>query len=79
MSRITSKTVLLVSVFITFFSFRFFQSLDWDDVYNKQLKPPIVPKITSKEDTSNFEDYTDEESKTSLPVSKKQLRMFEDF
>ena len=61
------------------FYFRFFQSMDWDDVYNKELKPPIVPKITSEEDTSNFEDYTDEESKTSPPVSKKQLRMFEDF
>ena len=55
------------------------ESLDWDDVYNKQLKPPLVPKITSEEDKSNFEDYTDEESKTSLPVSKKQLKMFEDF
>ena len=38
-----------------------------------------MPNITSEEDTSNFEDYIDEESKTSLPVSKKQLRMFEDF
>ena len=49
------------------------------DVYNKQFIPPIVPNITSEEDTSNFEDYTDEESKTSAPVSKKQLRLFEDF
>ena len=61
------------------FYFRFFQSMDWDDVCNKESKPPIVPKITSEEDASNFEDYTYEESKTSFPVSKKQLRTFEDF
>ena len=80
MSRITSMRVVVFTLFdYILFYFRFFHSLDWDDVYNKQLKPPIVPKITSEEDTSIFEDYTDEESKTCIPVPKKQLRMFHDF
>jgi len=58
---------------------RFFYSLDWQDVYFKHLAPPIVPSITSEEDTSNFEDYTEEESKKRAAVSKKQLKLFEDF
>ena len=24
---------------------RWFKSLDWEEVYYKQLKPPIVPKV----------------------------------
>ena len=59
--------------------FRFFHSLDWQEVYYKQLKPPIVPIITSEEDTSSVEDYSEEDTKTGVAVSMKQLRMFEDF
>ena len=59
--------------------FRFFQSLDWQDVYYKQLLPPIVPNITSEEDTSNVEDYSKEDTKTGVAVSMKQLRIFEGF
>ena len=25
---------------------RWFKSLDWEEVYYKQLKPPIVPKVS---------------------------------
>ena len=59
--------------------FSFFSNLDWEDVYNKNLKPPIVPNIKSAEDTSNFEDYTEEDSKKGVAVPKKHLKLFEDF
>jgi len=33
----------------------FFKDVDWDDVYNKSLKPPFVPNVNSQEDVSNFD------------------------
>ena len=32
-----------------------FAGIDWEDVYNKKLKPPFVPKVSSDGDTSNFQ------------------------
>lgn len=32
-----------------------FSGIDWEDVYNKKLKPPFVPKVSSDGDTSNFQ------------------------
>ena len=33
----------------------FAAGIDWEDVYNKKLKPPFVPKVSSDGDTSNFQ------------------------
>ena len=33
-----AKTNVLIQTF-----FRFFTTLDWEDVYHKRLRPPIVP------------------------------------
>lgn len=33
----------------------FFKNINWDDVYHKRIEPPMVPKITSATDTSNFD------------------------
>jgi len=38
-----------------------FKNFDWDRLITKQLKPPIIPKIKSNCDTSNFDDYPDEQ------------------
>ena len=38
----------------------FCSGLDWLDVFNRKLKPPFVPAISSDGDTSNFQDYSDE-------------------
>ena len=48
-------------------------------MFYKNLKPPIIPVITSEEDASNFEDYTDEDIEKVPPVSKKYLKLFDDF
>ena len=31
--------------------------MDWEEVYYKQLKPPIIPKVSYEGDTRNFDDY----------------------
>lgn len=37
----------------------FFKSIDWDDLANKRIKAPFVPKITGELDVSNFaEEFT---------------------
>ena len=57
-----------ISVKITFML-----GLDWEEVYNRKLKPPFVPKITSEGDTSNFQEYSDEELEID-PVTEREAR-----
>ncbi len=38
-----------------------FAGFDWTALYEKRLPAPIVPKIKSPEDTSNFDDYPDDD------------------
>jgi len=38
-----------------------FRGFDWDALLAKKLKAPIVPKIKSNSDISNFDDYPEEE------------------
>jgi len=58
---------------------KFFDSLDWQDVYYKQLKPPIVPKVKSEADTSNFADYPETDWRKVPEVSQRQVGLFDDF
>jgi len=58
---------------------KFFSTLDWQEVYYKHLPPPIVPKIKSEEDTSNFENYPETDFKNVPGVSYRQIQLFEDF
>eukprot|EP00092_Neocalanus_flemingeri_P095500 GFUD01121511.1.p1 GENE.GFUD01121511.1~~GFUD01121511.1.p1 ORF type:complete len:123 (+),score=39.02 GFUD01121511.1:361-729(+) len=57
----------------------FFKSLDWQDVYYKQLKPPIVPKVKSEADTRNFQEYAETDLNKVPPVSARQIGLFADF
>ena len=54
------------------------KGIDWEDVYHKKLKPPFVPNITSDGDTSNFQEYSDEELEID-PVTDREARVFDDF
>ncbi|EJD75151.1 AGC/PKA protein kinase, partial [Loa loa] len=40
---------------------KWFNDIIWDDIINMKITPPIIPKLKSTGDTSNFDDY-DEES-----------------
>ena len=57
---------------------KWFKEVDWDDVFNRKLKPPFVPKVKSDGDTSNFEDYSDEDLEIE-PVTEREAKVFEDF
>ena len=45
-------------------SFRFFEDISWEDVYSKQLPPPILPVLRGEADTQYFLDYEDEAGDT---------------
>ena len=60
-------------------SLRWFKSVDWEEVYQRQLKPPIVPKVSSDGDTRNFDNYPEEEWRNVEPITERQLAMFSDF
>ena len=59
--------------------FRWFKSVDWEEVYYKQLKPPIVPKVSYDGDTRNFDDYPETDWRQVPSVTDREFRMFEDF
>jgi len=58
---------------------RWFKLIDWDEVFYKQMKPPIVPHMNFEGDTRNFTEYPEEEWKDAKPVTNRQLAMFDDF
>lgn len=36
-----------------------FRGIDWDEVYNRGLTPPIIPQFKDDDDTHNFDQYED--------------------
>ncbi|KAK4290253.1 hypothetical protein Pmani_036833 [Petrolisthes manimaculis] len=58
---------------------RLFKNTDWDDVYDKKLKPPIVPKVSYDGDTRNFDDYPENNWRSTQGVSDNELAIFNDF
>jgi len=58
---------------------RWFKHLDWDDVYKRKLTPPLIPKVNCDGDTSNFDDYPEDDWKSARKLHPKELEKFEDF
>lgn len=58
---------------------RFFKSIDWEDVYERKLKPPIVPRVSYEGDTRNFDDYPENNWQSTQGVSEMELAIFNDF
>lgn len=56
---------------------RWFKDIDWNDVYNKKYNPPIKPVLKSMDDTSNFDEYSEDFSPEIAKASDYEL--FEDF
>lgn len=42
----------------------FFEGVNWDDMLNKRVPPPFLPTVSSRADTSNF----DEEFTREIPI-----------
>ncbi|XP_013392219.1 cAMP-dependent protein kinase catalytic subunit PRKX isoform X2 [Lingula anatina] len=58
---------------------KWFKSLNWEEVALRKLKPPIVPKLAHSGDTTNFDDYPDDDWKKAKPVTAEELEAFVEF
>jgi protein kinase X len=58
---------------------RWFKHIDWQDVYYKKLKPPVLPKVSYDGDTRNFDDYPEGDWKNKPPALESEAKLFEDF
>ncbi|KAK2777163.1 serine/threonine protein kinase, AGC [Onygenales sp. PD_12] len=62
----------------------FFEGIDWDAVYHRRMKGPIIPRVDSPTDSGNFEEYPDPPDPSKLTPYTKEMRakyddMFRDF
>ncbi|EEQ89032.1 AGC/PKA protein kinase [Blastomyces dermatitidis ER-3] len=62
----------------------FFKGVNWDDIYHRRMKGPIVPRVDSPTDAGNFEDYPDPPDPSQLTPYTKEMRdshedMFKNF
>lgn len=63
-------------------SHKFFKTIDWDTLYRRQDKGPIVPELKNAADASNFDDYDAEPPRSSMytkDLEKKYDHEFKDF
>ena len=59
---------------------RWFRDYDWEDVINRRLRPPIIPKVTFEGDTHNFDEYPELDPSEELePIDPEHLKLFDDF
>ncbi|KAM5221081.1 cAMP-dependent protein kinase catalytic subunit PRKX [Ctenodactylus gundi] len=59
---------------------RWFRAVEWDSVPQRKLKPPIVPRLSSDGDTSNFDAYPDPEVGDPVPpATDADLEAFRNF
>lgn len=56
---------------------KWFASCDWTAIFEKQLEAPFIPKIKSAGDTSNFDDYDEEQLR--IHNTEKHAKEFCDF
>ncbi|XP_076751508.1 cAMP-dependent protein kinase catalytic subunit 1 [Xylocopa sonorina] len=40
---------------------RWFQTIDWNEIYHQKVQPSFIPKCSSPDDTSNFEHYEEQQ------------------
>ncbi|XP_052783690.1 cAMP-dependent protein kinase catalytic subunit PRKX-like isoform X4 [Mya arenaria] len=58
---------------------KWFKSVDWEDVLNRKLTPPIIPKVTHEGDTKNFDTYSEDDWQKAPPAPEKDMEHFLDF
>ncbi|EEH02845.1 protein kinase [Histoplasma capsulatum G186AR] len=52
----------------------FFKGVNWDDIYHRRMKGPIVPRVDSPTDAGNFEIYPDPPHPSELAPYTKDMR-----
>ena len=58
---------------------KWFNEMDWEDVFNRKPRPPLVPRVRYDGDTANFDDYSKEEIQKAVKVTEREAKLFEDF
>eukprot|EP00794_Sanderia_malayensis_P011079 gene11079-12247_t len=58
-----------------------FADVNWNDVYERKTKPPMIPRLAHLGDTSNFDDYSDDEEwiEDAAQIGIADLELFSDF
>ncbi|KAI5284605.1 serine/threonine protein kinase, AGC [Ascosphaera aggregata] len=49
----------------------FFKGVNWDDLRDMRVTPPIIPHVEGEDDTRNFDEYPDPEMRWRAPYTKK--------
>jgi len=58
---------------------RLFKGIDWEEVYQRKLKPPILPNVGHEGDSRNYDDYPESDWRKVPPVTDREQRLFDDF
>ena len=60
---------------------KFYQTVNWEEVAERKLEPPLRPVILGEDDTSNFLDYTEEDNdrEEGKEVPARLLAIFNEF
>ena len=56
----------------------FFRGIDWEALYYRRVKGPIVPKLAHAADASNFDDYDPEPERQSV-YTREMSKQYEEF
>ncbi|XP_006825885.1 cAMP-dependent protein kinase catalytic subunit PRKX-like [Saccoglossus kowalevskii] len=58
---------------------KWFKGIDWEEVTDRKLTPPIIPEVLHDGDTQNFDEYDEEDWQNAAEVSEKDVEIFKDF
>jgi len=58
---------------------KWFSEIDWTDVYEKKLQPPIRPTVNGEGDTGNFDEYDEDDKSQVSEGTPDDLELFEDW
>ncbi len=59
---------------------RWFKGVDWDgDVYDKRLRPPIVPVVSGAGDYKNYDEYAEIDWRKVPRITDREEKFFDDF
>lgn len=63
-------------------SHQFFKTIDWDALYHRKVKGPIIPKVKHAADASNFDNYdppSESKAEYTKDMAAKYDHEFKDF
>jgi len=58
---------------------KWFAEIDWQDMLDKKMTPPIKPDVEDDKDTRNFEKYPDSTEGGGQPIDTRDQELFADF